>query len=53
MNLPFTSNSLILIGLAARFGLCAAEAQSTDGEVRPPNIVFILADDLGWSLGIP
>jgi len=38
----------ILIGLAAVFGVCWAEAQTAGVGTRPPNIVFILADDLGW-----
>jgi arylsulfatase A-like enzyme len=37
-----------LIGLMACLGVCGVEAQSTDSDPRPPNIVFILADDLGW-----
>jgi len=52
MKSPFVSCSpvvtRILIGFAVCLGVCGAEAQSTAGDTRPPNIVFILADDLGW-----
>jgi arylsulfatase A-like enzyme len=52
MKSPLRSSSpivtRILIGLAAFLGVCGAEAQSTASDTRPPNIVFILADDLGW-----
>src|SRR5438874_8831545 len=40
------SVSRMLLCFALGVGLCAADAAV--GE-RPPNIVFILADDLGWA----
>jgi len=38
----------ILIGLVMCLVTDTTEAQGTEGEDGPPNIVFILADDLGW-----
>jgi monofunctional biosynthetic peptidoglycan transglycosylase len=37
-----------LISVAICLGAGTTEAQPTGGEAGPPNIVFILADDLGW-----
>ena len=38
----------LLIGLGVCLGAGGAAAQTAVDDVRPPNIVFILADDLGW-----
>ena len=52
MKSPLVSSSSvvprILTGLVVFLGVFGAEAQSADGHPRQPNIVFILADDLGW-----
>ena len=43
-----TSIPPFLLGLALVFAACATEEQQAAAPERPPNIIFILADDLGY-----
>jgi arylsulfatase A-like enzyme len=50
MNKPFTSiKGLLLIGLTIIFFSCSPKKNSAGSENNQPNIIIIVADDLGYS----
>ena len=47
MRLPALPSRAVIIAVAGAILLLAAGAPRTPGQTPPPNVVFVLADDLG------